>query len=89
MAFGVSMHSIMYPKAIFSLKIVIEILNLIYWPIYGELGILKAINNEECGKMGQPECLDEMTAVVSFILLMFYMIIASVLLINLLIAVFR
>ena len=83
------MHFIMYPKDTFGWKIIIEILNVIYWPIYGELGILKAINNEECGKQDQPECLDESTAIVSFILLMLYMIIASFLLINLLIAVFR
>lgn len=83
------MHSIIHPKDNFDLKTFISVLNVAYWPIYGELGILELINNENCGEDGKPECLDESTSIVGFILLMIYMIIASVLLLNLLIAVFR
>jgi hypothetical protein len=91
LAFGVSLQAILSPRNKFSPLIFIEILNIAYWPIYGEIRILNSINNETCLESGstEPPCLDHLTFAASFILLMVYMVIASVLLINLLIAMFR
>jgi hypothetical protein len=91
LAFGVSLQAIIFPGDTFTPKIFIEILNIAYWPIYGEISILGAINNETCLKSGstKPPCLDSFTYVASYMMLMLYMVIASVLLINLLIAMFR
>ena len=58
-----------------------------YWPIYGEMGILEVLKSDECED--REFCLDPMTKAASFVLLMVYMVIANVLLINLLIAMFR
>ena len=63
-----------------------------YWPIYGEMGILETIKKEPCvegATDNQEKCLDSTIQVSSFVLLMVYMVIANVLLINLLIAMFR
>ena len=60
-----------------------------YWPIYGEMGILDTIKKDSCDEQNGEICLDSVTQASSFILLMIYMVIANVLLINLLIAMFR
>ena len=87
LAFGIALQSILYPGDSFTPKIFIEIFNMAYWPIYGEMGILDIIKKGKCedGEI----CLDTATQASSFILLMIYMVIANVLLINLLIAMFR
>ena len=46
LAFGVSLQAIIFPSNQFSSRILIDILNIAYWPIYGEISILSAINNE-------------------------------------------
>jgi hypothetical protein len=63
------------------------IFNMAYWPIYGEMTILDVINKDSC-EDGEG-CLDLATQDSSYLLLMIYMVIANVLLINLLIAMFR
>lgn len=84
-----ALQTIIYPGDAFNSKVLIDILNVAYWPMFGELGVLGVINNEECGGENQPTCLDPLTGVTGFILLMIYMIVANVLLLNLLIALFR
>ena len=87
-AFGIALQAILFPGDEFTPKIFIEIFNMAYWPIYGEMVILETIEKDTCedGEI----CLDAATqGSISYILLMIYMVIANVLLINLLIAMFR
>lgn len=63
-----------------------NILNKAYWPIYGEMKILDELS--ECLESDAGAC-ENSGVVFSYIFLMIYMIIANVLLVNLLIAMFR
>ena len=89
LAFGVALQASIFPGADFTPKIFLDIFHAAYWPIFGDLGILEDIK-KEC-KEGDIEapCLDSFTYTITFILLLIYMVIANVLLINLLIAMFR
>ena len=91
LAFGVALQASLFPGDGFSPKIFLEIIHVAYWPIFGEISILEAIHNETCIESGstEPPCLDTFTYTSTYILLMVYMVIANVLLINLLIAMFR
>jgi len=96
LAFGVPSYSLIYGVQNFSWHIPRAILNLAYWQIFGELTILDDI---ESLFLSLPEFLlkyslhflenYELSGYVVFILLIAYMTVASVLLINLLIAMFR
>ena len=95
-AFGVALQAILAPAESFTPKIIIEILKISYWPIYGEISILDKVHNEECfnekddtSNRYDQSCFDLPTHISSYILLMIYVTIASVLLLNLLIAIFR
>jgi hypothetical protein len=68
-----------------------KILNKAYWPIYGEMKILDEISDvdEKVCMESEDGCPDSIGSTYSFISLMVYMVIANVLLINLLIAMFR
>lgn len=59
-------------------------INKAYWPIYGEMKILDELTEEDEDNVPDP-----IGKYYSFIALMIYMIIANVLLLNLLIAMFR
>ena len=72
LAFGIALQAIIFPGDEFTPKIFIEIFNMAYWPIYGEMGILEIIKNDEC-KYGNL-CLDPTTKAASFLMLMIYMI---------------
>ncbi len=89
-SFGVSLEAILEPKDSFSFKeigfYVIQIFNQAYWPIYGELGVLDRISNKTICTSNP--AINE-TNKTAFFLLMIYMVIANVLLINILIAMFR
>ncbi len=87
LAFGIALQSILFPGNLLTPKIFLEIFNMAYWPIYGEMGILEIIKSDKC--QDGEFCLDQMTKAASFVFLMVYMVIANVLLINLLIAMFR
>ena len=91
LSFGVSLEASLAYGGSFSTKI-LEVLNIAYWPIYGVIGrVLEKINNESCNNIerSQSNCIDSFTYMSSYILLMIYMVIATILLINLLIAIFR
>ena len=78
----------LYPGNKLSLSLIRSILNKAYWPIYGEMKILDELS--ECHKKHPEDICPETSGVAfSFIALMLYMVIANVLLINLLIAMFR
>ncbi|CAF4296461.1 unnamed protein product, partial [Adineta steineri] len=77
LAFGVPAYSLMYGVEKFSWSIPRSIINMAYWQIFGELTILDEIEKNY-----------DISGYIVFILLILYMIVASVLLINLLIAMF-
>ncbi|CAF3833359.1 unnamed protein product, partial [Rotaria sp. Silwood1] len=77
LAYGVPTYNLLYGVQKFSWHIPRAILNLAYWQIFGELEVLDDIEKNY-----------EITGYVVFILLIAYMTVASVLLINLLIAMF-
>jgi hypothetical protein len=80
----------MYPGNELSFSLLKKILNKAYWPIYGEMKILEELEiDEETCSASEDGCPDQAGAVYSFVALMCYMIVANVLLINLLIAMFR
>ena len=91
LSFGISLQAIIFPKDSFSWSIFREIINIAYWPFYGEIRILETINNETCYESESPEppCLDDFSFVSSYIILMIYMVFASILLLNMLIAMFK
>ncbi|CAF4413462.1 unnamed protein product, partial [Adineta steineri] len=78
LAFGVPSYSLMYGVQEFSFHTPRAIINLAYWQIFGEIEILGDIEKNY-----------EINGYIVFILLIAYMTVASVLLINLLIAMFR
>jgi hypothetical protein len=73
-------------------RLIKKVLNKAYWPIYGDLKVLDEIEyntDEETCSASEDGCPDSIGSTYSYISLMVYMIIANVLLINLLIAMFR
>lgn len=86
--FGVTTQATLYPGNELNLSLLRSVLNKAYWPIYGEMKILEEI--EECPSDDQNVSCPETSGIAfSYVALMVYMIIANVLLINLLIAMFR
>lgn len=79
----------MYPGNEFNIELIMSLINKAYWPIYGEMAILEEINmdREECLKKGDT-CPTQSGTYYSYAALIAYMVIANVLLINLLIAMF-
>ena len=84
-AFGISLQAIL-THGESSSNILLDILDIAYWPIYGEIKVLETIQNDTC--VGD-DCLDSLSYGFSYMLVMVYMFISSVLLLNLLIAMFR
>ena len=88
-AFGITTQATMYPNNnAFSYELVKSIINKAYWPIYGEMKIFDEFNNENCDQT-EEGCPDIFGVEFSYFALMAYMMIANVLLVNLLIAMFR
>ena len=79
----------LYPGNKIDISLVKSIIDKAYWPIYGEMKILDELNPDydTCSKDGS--CPQKSGVALGYIYLMVYMIIANVLLINLLIAMFR
>lgn len=79
----------MYPGRELSLDLVVNLINKAYWPIYGEMQILEEImERDDCLKEDKGDCPTQSGTYYSYIALIGYMVIANVLLINLLIAMF-
>lgn len=86
--FGVTTQATLYPGNELNLSLLRSVLNKAYWPIYGEMKILDEL--EDCPSDDPSVTCPETSGIAfSFVALMVYMIIANVLLINLLIAMFR
>ena len=84
--FGVTTQGTLYPGNKLSFSLIKSIFNKAYWPIYGEMQILNEL--DDCDDSLET-CPETSGVAFSFIFLMIYMVIANVLLINLLIAMFR
>jgi hypothetical protein len=79
----------MYSNNELNLQLVKKLVDKAYWPIFGELRILDEINMGECAADSNEACPSKSGIIYSYIFLIVYIIIANVLLINLLIAMFR
>lgn len=86
--FGISLQAIMSPNNEFSIQTLLEIFNMAYWPIYGELALLGTLNDDACKNGTLSDCANRSSVITSYFILMIYMIIANVLLLNILIAMF-
>ena len=79
----------MYPNNnVLSFELVKSIINKAYWPIYGEMKIFDDFDEEDCNETSD-ECPESSGIEFSYFALMGYMMIANILLVNLLIAMFR
>lgn len=89
-AFGVTTQAILHPNSNFNAQLMKNIINNAYWPIYGEIGQIldNELGDDICEK-DPKNCPDTVGYVFTYISLMVYMIIANVLIVNLLIAMFR
>jgi transient receptor potential cation channel subfamily M protein 3 len=88
-SFGVTAQATLYPNNNLTLGLLRKVINKAYWPIFGEMRILEVdLYDDECEDSDEG-CPDFTGVIFSYIMLMIYMIIANVLLINLLIAMFR
>ena len=79
----------LYPNNTLNGELLRSIIDKAYWPMYGEMNILEEISDvdETCAADGT--CPLESGIWFSYVMLMIYMILANVLLLNLLIAMFR
>ena len=88
-AFGITTQASLYPNSVsVSWDMIKSIINNGYWPIYGEMKIFDEFEKVNCSNSTE-ECPESSGLGFSYIALMIYMLIANVLLINLLIAMFR
>lgn len=83
----------MYPGNELNTELIMSLINKAYWPIYGEIAIREDVNMNmgKCLREGdgdETKCPTQSGRYFSFFVLIGYMIIANVLLINLLIAMF-
>jgi hypothetical protein len=86
--FGVITQATLYPGNKLDFALLVNIFDKAYWPIYGELRILEEL--EECSQENDKNriCPEPSGVAFSYLLLVIYMLIANILLINLLIAMF-
>ncbi len=90
-AFGITTEAILNQQSDLDLNLFRRIVNKAYWPIYGTIKVMEDFDRIDfsCREGNCPENIEKFGAIYSFLLLMAYMIIANVLLVNLLIAMFR
>jgi hypothetical protein len=66
------------------------VLNFAFWPLFGGIeGVLDHMKNQTCKETNEITCSGSISYVSTYVLLMLYMVIGTILLINLLIAIFR
>ena len=70
-------------------NVVKDIIDIAYWPIYGEMKVLDKINEQYEAIKEDSYYSETLTIISSYAGLMAYMILVNVLLVNLLIAMFR
>lgn len=87
-AFAISVHAILYPQKNFNFDTIVKLIHMGYWTLFGEIYILDDLNKKSC--LDNPSaCLETTGIFVSSLILMAYMIISSLLLINMVIAMFK
>ncbi|RNA22704.1 transient receptor potential cation channel trpm isoform X4 [Brachionus plicatilis] len=87
-AFGITTEASLYPSSKFDLNLIRRILTKGYWPIYGTIKILEDFDKFFSNCTQQSDCPDPHGMVYSYLALIVYMVLANVLLVNLLIAMF-
>ncbi|CAF1009735.1 unnamed protein product, partial [Brachionus calyciflorus] len=87
-AFGITTEAALYPSSNFDLNLFRRILTKGYWPVYGTIKILEDFDRFSANCTGRLDCPEPHGLVYSYIVLMIYMVVANVLLVNLLIAMF-
>jgi hypothetical protein len=86
--FGVTTQATLYAGNDLDYQLLTSIVDKAFWPIFGDMRILEEISNlEYCSLKGN--CPLQSGITFSYFFLMVYMVIANILLINLLIAMFR
>ncbi|XP_060069969.1 transient receptor potential cation channel subfamily M member 1-like [Ylistrum balloti] len=93
-SYSIAVYSIMHPVSKPDISLLLNVPRIPYWNLYGELN-LEEIEKKECTSNvnlyengDQPRCPSEEGKIVVPILMGIYMLIANILLINLLIAIF-
>ena len=79
----------MYADNEANMLLVKKLIDKAYWPIFGDLRIIDELTLQDCKPNATVQCPEKSGVVYSYIVLMIYIIIANVVLINLLIAMFR
>lgn len=89
-AFGVTIHGSMYDADTLNWSLIKKVFDTAYWPIHGDFKILEEIERKHCTS-DDNECVipNPLGSSLSYFALIIYVIIANILLLNLLIAMFR
>ena len=93
-SFGISLHSIFFPQikltASSSLDTIVRIFKIAYLPMFGEVSILEEFQKNTCAsnETDSDNCRTSSEQITGFFMIMVYMIISSVLLLNIIIALF-
>lgn len=87
LGFGISFKSLLFPQQELNFKEVFKIFKISFWVIIGDVSLLELLNSElDCDE----NCSNNRAAiVVSYFVLVLYVILLPVLIINLLIATLR
>jgi hypothetical protein len=89
LAFGICLESNLQFGVSISEKIR-SVIKSAYWPLFGEFeNVLKKFEKSDCTSTEGNESMSSFTHATSYVLIMIYVLIGSILLINLLIAIFR
>ena len=80
LAYGVTVHAMLYPGSEFDSALLGVITDLAYWPLFGQITLLTLIEDKNIAKDAQ---------IYGYTLTAIYMFLANILLLNLLIAMFR
>ncbi len=87
--FGVALQALLKPRDYFSFSLLFgipaEILNIAYWPVYGEIKILDDLTKS----INAFDGVSVFRYYISYFILIFYVALDSILLMNILIAIFK
>lgn len=83
--FGVALQALLQPRENFTFSLFLEILDIAYWPLYGEIKILDDLKEKISIFHGLPV----LRYVSSYFILIIYVALVSILLMNILIAIVK
>lgn len=90
LAFGITLQSIISPYSDGTYKMIFDVLDKAYWPLFGDTNLYSVLDNGNCdAKPDDNSCIDRPRYVISYFLIVIYMMISNVLLLNVLIALFK